>query len=855
MFDFPALTQALIDWPAPINHTTNNVASPILGRLLQILEKARSGPFESKLDFIVLIRQLLLSRSNERRLEKLSVPQGSGWPDAETWKKFGFVVTNLGTRFLLQPEPWSPDWLGGKPEAQQDIFADEHQEQMVRRDASIPMDPFLDEVTKFNSYVCPGQREAVLSALFMPAGTSLIVHLPTGSGKSLVAQAPFLVQGPEAGLTLFIVPTIALGLDLERRTHEMLKGIHPNRERHRLVWIGGQSDGSNDQIKQRIRSGSQGILFASPEAVCGSLLHSLYDAADKGLISYLAIDEAHLIAQWGDNFRPAFQLLSGVRRGLLDACPNDGFRTLLLSATFSPQVLETLSVLFGPSDKLQMVSAVHLRPEPRYFSYETMCPEDKKERVKELLRYIPRPFILYTTKREDARSWFKNLKDEGCRRIACVHGKTPNDERERIIQAWVEDRLDGIVATSAFGVGMDKADVRSVIHAALPETLDRFYQETGRGGRDGHACLSVTLFDSKDIRVAEGMTKPTLIGDERGYERWTTLYRAADIDNRDSDLRYVDLRLLPSGLTAETDYNRDWNMRTLILLARAGLIQLESIRPKQITPQEGEDDNAFQSRLEQEMEEYFSKVPVRSLDPQLMNRDYFARQVEEVRTRSADAAAQAFNRMLEALRGKREMSEVLLELFASQGVLVSPACRGCPASGSVPHEDGGSYQIPPGIGITRITPHDNKNWQQWFPHINPSLVVILCPANGSDASLIQALKVAVASLGIREVVMPSALRSDPQLLNLHRSTPGQLLVLRDFDDVPVAPDTLPLARATVLMPWSDKPFPRDLLIIDRPLHLVFAPIDIRDISLPHRLYRDTAQNCIELSEFLRRATQ
>ena len=375
-FNFTALRQVLLDWPSRALHESDAAATSLLGRLRQILEAARSsGSFASQPDLIVLIRQLLISRSREGLIETLTVPQGQGWPDVATWETYGFHLTKTGVRFLLEANPWRPDWLGATTDLPGDVFEQEHQGSMVRRDARLPMDPFLHEVTGFEHYVCPGQKEALLSALVMPAGSSLIVNLPTGSGKSLVAQAPMLVQGSDAGLTLFIVPTNALALDLERRTNELLKTRDPEREPHPLAWIGGRGDGRHEVIKQRIRSGNQGILFASPEAVCGSLLYALYAAAEHGLISYLVVDEAHLIAQWGDAFRPAFQQLSGVRRGLLKACPGQGFRTLLLSATFSPQVIETLESLFGPKDSLQTVSAVHLRPEPRYLSYRASLAE------------------------------------------------------------------------------------------------------------------------------------------------------------------------------------------------------------------------------------------------------------------------------------------------------------------------------------------------------------------------------------------------------------------------------------------------------------------------------------------------
>ncbi|PBY07334.1 helicase-related protein, partial [Pseudomonas aeruginosa] len=143
-------------------------------------------------------------------------------------------------------------------------------------------------------------------------------------------------------------------------------------------------------------------------------------------------------------------------------------------------------------ERVQMVSAVHLRPEPQDWFYKASSPQEKQKRVLESLRYAPRPFILYVTKREDVAQWNTTLRcSGGLHRIATFDGGTPDRERKRIIEEWAANRLDGIVATSAFGVGLDKSDVRTVIHATIPETLDRYYQEVGRGGRDGKSSVSL----------------------------------------------------------------------------------------------------------------------------------------------------------------------------------------------------------------------------------------------------------------------------------------------------------------------------------------------------------------------------
>ncbi|CAN0522970.1 unnamed protein product, partial [Scytosiphon promiscuus] len=183
----------------------------------------------------------------------------------------------------------------------------------------------------------PGQREAVRSAFLLPPGKTLIIALPTGSGKSFVAQAPVLVRGLEGPVTICVVPTTALALDQARQTANILKTRFPRRDVPILAWHAGLSADERLAVKTAIRQGTQGILYCSPEGVTGALLPALYDAAEAGLLAYLVIDEAHLISQWGDGFRPAFQMLAGIRRGLLARCGDRPFKTLLMSATLTPE--------------------------------------------------------------------------------------------------------------------------------------------------------------------------------------------------------------------------------------------------------------------------------------------------------------------------------------------------------------------------------------------------------------------------------------------------------------------------------------------------------------------------------------
>lgn len=135
----------------------------------------------------------------------------------------------------------------------------------------------------------------------------------------------------------------------------------------------------------------------------------------------------------------------------------------------------------------------------------------------------------------------------GLRRLATFDGGTPDRERQRIILEWAANRLDGIVATSAFGVGLDKTDVRTVIHATIPETLDRFYQEVGRGGRDGKSSVSLLVFDDTDWALPERLAKPKIISDELGFSRWKAMYQSRQ-PTTEEDLWGVNIDAVREGL-------------------------------------------------------------------------------------------------------------------------------------------------------------------------------------------------------------------------------------------------------------------------------------------------------------------
>ena len=358
--DFGSLHDVLANWP---DHPTPATAiDSLFERTRQVLEQARSvGVDQAIPDLAPLVKHLLRRQSLRIGLtEQLRVPKGAPWPTAKGWARYGVSAhSESSTHTLIQAMAWEPEWL---PRTDVPVFDAAFQQEIVRRDWTRPIDPFLSEISGFKTYVTPGQREAVRSAFLTPPGETLVVCLPTGSGKSFVAQAPALARGLEGGMTLCVVPTTALALDQARQTSRMLAQRFRRPEQRPLAWHAGLSLEDRAEIKAAIREGRQGILYCSPEAVTGALLPSLYAAAKSGFLDYLIVDEVHLLSQWGDGFRPAFQLLAGVRRGLLRACPADGFKTVLMSATLTAEAIETIDALFGPPETIQMVASMHIRP-------------------------------------------------------------------------------------------------------------------------------------------------------------------------------------------------------------------------------------------------------------------------------------------------------------------------------------------------------------------------------------------------------------------------------------------------------------------------------------------------------------
>lgn len=574
----------------------------------------------SLLDIAILLRQILLLETRERKnnYATLNIPQNEYWPEEKHWQEVGIhYVVNEGM-WNISAEFWKPDWL---TETQNGVDYNASSD-LNKKDeihfTSNATDIFLKSCGEmYSKYTSIDQQKAIRSTLSLNQGKTLVISLPTGEGKSLVFKSINKVgffDTKNKGLTLVIVPTVTLALDQEKGIQKEYNSTEP------YAYI-GQRETENKIIKERIKSGEQDICFVSPEAVYGSLRQSLIQAAKNGHIKAIVIDEAHIIEEWGDSFRNEYQLFSGLWRQLLEISPiTNQFRTVLLSATFTQESINLIDALFTKDNELlEVYSATKLRPEIDYWIADVVNDESIREKmILESVRHLPRPLILYTTEVKDSIKYFSLLKDIGLKNISLIHGQSSSKERNDVIEQWKLGRLDVVVATSAFGLGIDYQHTRSIVHACIPETLNRFYQEVGRGGRDGKSSVSLLIPTKKDLSTAQNMNRKKLISDyDKAFDRWQTMFNNKKMLD-DKDAYIIDLGQAPSrNIDFDTKgHNRNWNTQVILIMARAKLLQLVGI------PSIEFENDTF--------EDYSRYITIRILNEEHYNKDTWIKNIDKL---------------------------------------------------------------------------------------------------------------------------------------------------------------------------------------------------------------------------------
>ena len=323
----------------------------------------------------------------------------------------------------------------------------------------------------------PLQRQVCEAVL---AGDDVLLVMPTGAGKSLCYQLPGLARG---GTTLVVSPLIALMEDQVAKLRELglaAERIHSGRDR-----------AASRQVCRDYLDGRLDFLFIAPERLS---VPGFPEMLAKRKPTLIAVDEAHCISHWGHDFRPDYRLL-GSRLPLLKPAP-----VIALTATATAMVQRDIVAQLGTPEASRFIHG--FRRTNIAVEVVEMPPSARGDTVAELLgEPARRPAIVYAPTRKETEALADELSHDYP--AAAYHAGMTADERDRVQAGFLTGELEVIVATIAFGMGIDKPDVRTVIHTALPGTLEGYYQEIGRAGRDGEPSRAVLLWSWADRRTHE----------------------------------------------------------------------------------------------------------------------------------------------------------------------------------------------------------------------------------------------------------------------------------------------------------------------------------------------------------------
>lgn len=310
------------------------------------------------------------------------------------------------------------------------------------------------------------------------SGQDTFALMPTGGGKSICFQIPGMMKD---GICLVISPLVALMKDqvanLQKRN---IKAI---------ALTGGIKSDEMIDLLDNCQYGNYKFLYVSPERLQSDWI---LERIKNLPINLIAIDEAHCVSQWGHDFRPAYLKISKLKEHFKKV------PFLALTATATPKVKEDIITELGLQNT-QFFQKSFSRPNIAYMVFEV---EDKLFRIKQILNKNPEPSIIYVRNRKSCIDISQQLQSMGFK-ATYYHGGLTTKEKDKNMQLWMQEEAQVIVATNAFGMGIDKANVKTVIHIQLPENIENYYQESGRAGRNGEKAFSVILTNPSDVFQAE----------------------------------------------------------------------------------------------------------------------------------------------------------------------------------------------------------------------------------------------------------------------------------------------------------------------------------------------------------------
>ncbi len=317
----------------------------------------------------------------------------------------------------------------------------------------------------------PLQEDIVRSVL---GGHDTLALLPTGGGKSICYQVPALCRN---GLCLVVSPLIALMKDQVAQLKQ--RGIPA------AAIYAGMSRRELDIVFENACNGSYKLLYLSPERLQTDLA---FERVKRMQVNLLAVDEAHCVSQWGYDFRPPYLQIADFRQKLLPKTP-----LLALTATATPEVVRDIREKLG----FRAGTIFQQRFERPNLSYSVLYEAKKREKLLDILRNVPGSGLVYLRSRGETKDIARFLQEQ---RISAdfYHAGLSMDERGQKQDAWISGRTRIMACTNAFGMGIDKPDVRLVVHLNLPDSLEAYFQEAGRAGRDGKKSYAVLVYAPGD---------------------------------------------------------------------------------------------------------------------------------------------------------------------------------------------------------------------------------------------------------------------------------------------------------------------------------------------------------------------
>lgn len=525
-------------------------------RLIKSWEKYQTNSI-NKLDFECSLRNFLLVFKTNLILENYILEDNN---------PFGLIYDNKSNKVFAKFD--IPSYLNEK--FIKDVFMNDYLNQEQNNKYLLTTNPYIYNLTGFKTYKSIEQKMIVLGALNTPNGYTTLVSMSTGSGKSLITQT--VAYQNNTGVTIVIVPTISLMLDQERNAKKNIK-IYSDGE------IMHYSSGDDiNMIVNGLNDHKTRLLFLSPESIIENKIiqNAIIKSNEQHYLKNLIIDEAHIIIEWGASFRVDFQCLDVFRKILIKNNPT--LRTFLLSATYSKYTVEQLKKIYSNGDNWIELRCDELRKEPRFCVIKSKSYSDKNNKTLELISKLPRPIIVYVNSPSDAINLKQKLEDFGFNNINTFTGETSSSERETLINKWSQNEFDIMVCTCAFGVGVDKRDVRTVLHLYLPENADKYYQELGRGGRDNLPCLSVLLYNDDDIKFSS-----KVLTIEKLSGRWFSMLNSNKSIVKTNEI-ILDTSIKPIynyeegddfKQVSKTDIN--WNVYVILLLRRNNLITINNL--------------------------------------------------------------------------------------------------------------------------------------------------------------------------------------------------------------------------------------------------------------------------------------